>query len=266
MANGIVTTANFAGAMSASIMSATVLSTLLGGWRNVLIFYGLPPVALSFLWLLSYRDPREAESHEIYPNTVSFHQALSHVIRIRGVWMIGVLQFGVFGAYNGVVGYLPLYLRGIGWSPPIADSAMMTLIGAMGACALPISLLSDRLGSRKKILFIVVLGLAVSLCLLPWVKGLGLWILLIVMGIMIGGMVPMSLAMIMELKGIGGTYVGTALGICASFSMAGAVMSPPLGNSLAHLHAGFPFIFWGAMAGIVTVALLLMRDSAVEGP
>ena len=144
----------------------------------------------------------------------------------------------------------------------MADSAMMTLIGAMGACAIPIAHLSDRLGSRKMILFIVVIGLALSLCLLPLAKGCGLWILIIFTGIMIGGMVPMAMAMIMELKGIGGTYVGTALGIAASFSMAGAVISPPLGNSIAHLHAGLPFVFWGVMAGGVTVALLFMRDSA----
>lgn len=262
--NGIITTVNCSGGMFASITSATLFSPLLGGWRNVLILYGLPPIVLSFLWLLSYREPREKISPDIHQNRTSFQQALSHVVRIRGVWIIGVLQFGAFGAYTGVLGYLPLYLRGIGWNPLLADSAVMVLIGAMGACAIPISLLSDRLRSRTNILFILLIGLGASLCLLPWVKGFGIWLLVVVSGLMIGGMVPTTMATIMELKGVGSRYVGTAFGMGASFSMVGAVISPPLGNSIAQFHTGLPFVFWGIMAGGATVALLFMRDSATE--
>ena len=77
---------------------------------------------------------------------------------------------------------------------------------------------------------------------------------------MVGGMMPLSLALIMEIKGVGTDYAGTALGLASSFSMIGAFISPPLGNSFASVHKGLPFFLWGLLAGIVALAFLFIEE------
>jgi hypothetical protein len=60
---------------------------------------------------------------------VPFRQALLQVVRIKEVWIIGLITIAQWGSNTGLIGYLPLYLRGIGWTPTYADSAMILLSG-----------------------------------------------------------------------------------------------------------------------------------------
>jgi MFS family permease len=260
LANGIMICGSSFGGMVAAMLSATVLSPLFGGWRAVLFFYGFPPIAFSVIWLITYRGKGAGGSSRMTDHTVSFSRAFSHVFRIKDAWAAGVLQFGGFGAYVGMLGYLPLYLRGIGWSPAVADSAATVLIGAIGSSSIPISRLSDRIGSRKRVLLPVFLTWAIALCLMPLVGTVTLWILIVLSGLLIGGMSALSMALIMEIKGIDGAYVGTALGLASSLSMLGAFISPPLGNSVAYIHEGLPFVLWGLLAGIVTIAFFFISE------
>jgi hypothetical protein len=48
--------------------------------------------------------------------------------------------------------------------------------------------------------------------------------------------------LIFEIKGIGGTYGGTAIGLASSIGMLGAFFAPPIGNSLEVFGAGTPFL------------------------
>lgn len=261
LANGIVSSINSIGGMAATMMSATLLSPLLGGWRNVLFIYGIPPIAMSLFWFFTYRDSSVRGSEKVAEDSVPFRKALSHVLCIKAVWGMGIVQFGSYGAYIAVLGYLPIYLRGLGWNHAIADSATTILILGISLSSIPISLLSDKMESRRKILLPVLLILCMALCLVPLAKGPGIWVLIAVSGLMVGGMIPLSFAITMEIKGIGGTYTGTALGITASMSMLGCFISPPLGNSFAHFHPGLPFVIWGALLGIVLMGFLLQKES-----
>jgi MFS family permease len=264
LASGIISTAGSLGGMTASLLSAMVFSPLLGGWRLVLIFFGLPPILLSLMWLTTYGKHREVESFGITESSVSFRKAFSHVIRIKDVWIIGFFGFGGFGALMGVVGYLPLYLRGLGWNPVVADSAMTVLIGSIGLSSIPVSLLSDRLGSRKGVLLPMLLALALSLCLLPLGKGLWVWILILLTGLTYGGLNPLFWALVIETKGVGSTYAGTAFGISVTLGMIGSSISPPLGNSLAYFHLGLPFVLWGVLVGIVLIGFFFLGEKKRE--
>ena len=264
LASGISATAGSLGGMAASLTSALVFLPLLGGWRSVLIFFGLPPILLSFMWLTTYGRHSEVESNKVIEDFVPFRHAFSHVIRIKDVWIIGFFGFGGFGALSGVVGYLPLYLRELGWDPVFADSAMTLLIGSIGLTAIPVSLLSDRLRSRKEILPPVLLSLALSLCLLPLAKGPWVWILIMLTGLTYGGLNPLFMALVIETKGVGSTYAGTAFGISVSLSMIGSFISPPLGNSMAHFNLGMPFVFWGVLCGVVLIGFFFFGEKEKE--
>ena len=56
IANGAVATGMGLGFTVGSLISATILSPLLGGWQNVLFLYGGISVIASFLWLFTVRE------------------------------------------------------------------------------------------------------------------------------------------------------------------------------------------------------------------
>ena len=61
---------------------------------------------------------------------------------------VGIV-WGVGGCIQGLLGYLPLYLRTLGWEALRADGALSAFHTSSMIFVLPIALWSDRLGSRK---------------------------------------------------------------------------------------------------------------------
>jgi len=68
------------------------------------------------------------------------------------------------------------------------------------------------------------------------------------------------MSMVIEVKGVGGTYAGTAVGLVLAVSRLGNFIAPPLGNSLASLYPGLPFVFWGALALIAPLSLSFVKE------
>jgi len=259
LANGMLNVAWSIGAMAATMFSATLLSPLLGGWRNVMFFYGVPAVALGLLWLFTGREPDKTENPEQLATKLPFRQALSHVIRIKEVWIIGIVTLTSWGASMGFIGYLPLYLRNIGWTPTAADSAITVSSAVMSLGSIPMVLLSDKLKSRKGVLILSVAALAVGLVLLPYVNTFGVWAVLVISNFIRSGAGSLFTVMIFETKGVGSVYGGTAIGLASTISMVGAFLAPPLGNSLADINQGLPFIFWAFLAALGIPMLLLIK-------
>jgi predicted MFS family arabinose efflux permease len=255
MANALLNVAWSVGAMAATMFSATVFSPWLGGWRPVMFLYGAPAMILGFLWLTTVREPDFSQTADIKPASVPFREALSKVARMKEVWIIGLITLANWGAGMGYIGYLPLYLRNIGWTPASADTALTVLNGATSIGVIPMVMLSDKLGSRKAIVSISVASLALSLTLLPLVNTTGVWILLIAGGLLRSGSSALISVMIFEIQGVGSTYGGTATGLANTVSMVGAFLGPPLGNSFADTNPGYPFFFW---AGITAASMPLL--------
>jgi MFS family permease len=252
--NALIIVAWSVGAMTATMFSATVFSTLLGGWRNVLFLYGLPPIIIGLLWLTTGREPNERELPSTIISEVPFRQALLQVIRIKEVWMIGLITLAQWGSNTGLIGYLPLYLRGIGWTPTHADSAMTLLSGVGCVGVILLVFLSDRLGTRKGILVSSILGL------LPIVQGSAVWVLLVIGGFLRSGGTALFYILILEIKGVGRTYGGTALGLVNAMGMFGAFFAPPIGNSLADIHLGFPLIFWALLSASALPGFFFIKE------
>jgi NNP family nitrate/nitrite transporter-like MFS transporter len=259
LANGLLNVAWSIGAMTATMFSATVFSPLLGGWRSVMFLYGVPSALLGLLWLFTAREPDRSELPDTIANRVPFRQAMSHVARMKDVWVIGIIMFTNWGASMGLVGYLPIYLRNIGWTPVSADTAMTLLSGVTSIGVIPMVLLSDRLGTRKGVIFISVASLAASLALLPYVNSLGVWIILVLGGFLRSGSSPLFNVVIFEMEGVGSTYGGTATGLASTIAMLGAFVAPPLGNSLEAINPGLPFVLWAGLAALGLPLLYLVK-------
>ena len=263
LANALINVAWSIGAMGATMFSATVFSPHLGGWRNIMFLYGVPAVALGFLWLFTGREPDKTENPELVTTKIPFRQAISHVVRIKEVWIIGLVTLANWGANMGFVGYLPLYLRNIGWTPASADSAITIMSAVMSIGSIPMVLLSDKLRSRKGVLILSMSSLAVGLALLPYANSASVWVILVITSFLRSGAGSLFNVMIFETKGVGSTYGGTAIGLASTVSMIGAFLAPPLGNTLVDIDKGLPFVFWSCLA-VIGIPLLLLIKSKTD--
>jgi nitrate/nitrite transporter NarK len=118
-------------------------------------------------------------------------------------------------------------------------------------------MLSDRIGLRKAVIYPVLFMLIVGVGLLSITRGVLVWPLVIVLiGLANEGFVAVLITMMMETKGVGAAYTGTALGLNGTIGGLSGFFAPPIGNRLAEINASFAFIFWASLAAI---GMLLFR-------
>ena len=264
LANGVVAMGMALGFMVSSMISATLMSPLLSGWRNVLFFYGAITIGISIPWYLSRPAPNAVQGPAGETSPESLRQTVSHVGRIRDVWLLGIAILGIGSCVQGTLGYLPLYLRGLGWSEAAADGALATFHAASLICVIPIALWSDRLGSRKPVLMATALIIVTGVGLLSFVGGMMVWVAVGMAGLVRDGFMGVFTTAILEVEGVGATYAGTATGLVMVFSGLGRLVAPPLGNSLASITPGLPFAFWAALAALGCLGLLLVKGRAED--
>jgi MFS family permease len=127
-------------------------------------------------------------------------------------------------------------------------------------------LLSDRLGARKLVLFSSILIMSLSLALLPIADGLGVWALLIISSFLRSGGSALANILIFEIKGVGSTYGGTAIGLTNTMGMFGAFLAPPLGNSFADLNLGLPILFWAILSALALPGFFFIKERRESSP
>ena len=256
MANAVISGGMALGFMIGAMISATALSPWLGGWRGVLFFYGGISVLLGLPWFLAPLSASERKRLDDHSASPSLRRTLAHVIRLRDVWILGIGLLGVGGGIQGLLGYLPLYLREIGWSAAQADAALSSFHGISLIAVIPLAWLSDRLGARKRFLVGAALITASGLGLLSIAEGFAIWVGVLLAGSVRDAYMAVFMTTATEAKGVGAIYAGTALGLAMTLSRVGGLIAPPLGNSLAAYSPQLPFVLWGLMAllGLVVLA------------
>lgn len=246
LANGLSSMGMAFGFLTGSILSATLLSPLLGGWRQVLILYGGLGAFLSIPWILVPPPPQRQSA--VDERDIPIRQAITHVAGLKNIWLLGMTLFGVSGCIQGVLGYLPLYLRTIGWDALNADGALSAFHTVSMIFALPITWWSDRLGSRKRLLLIAGSMIIAGVGLLSVANGALIWGAVLMAGLVRDAFMAILLTMVIETEGVGPAYAGTASGLVIAISGVGHFLAPPLGNSFAEYHPGAPFVFWAGLA------------------
>jgi NNP family nitrate/nitrite transporter-like MFS transporter len=265
LANGIISMGMALGFMASSMISATVLSPWLGGWRNVLIFYGILAMTLSIPWYFARSAPPGVElSAGKTTCPQSLRQTMAYVLRIKNLWLLGWAIMGIGGCVQGTLGYLPQYLKDQGWPGATADGALATFHTASMLLVIPIALWSDKLGSRKRVLLVAALMIATGVGLLSVVDGVLVWFAVILAGMVRDGFMAIFMTMVVETEGVGAAYAGTATGLIMAFSGSGNLLAPPLGNSLARITPGLPFGFWMVLALAGLVGLYMTKDRGTE--
>ncbi len=255
-ANSILSMGMGLGSLLGALLSATVVSPWLGGWRQVMFFYGVLAALFCIPWAYARPAPESDEGKPGRPAAIPMWQALTHIAKLKNIWLLGITLLGISGCMQGLSGYLSLYLKNLGWPAVQADGAL-SLISATGLIfILPIGWLSDRLSERKKMLFVVLPLMAVGTGLLSVASGWLVWAAIILTGMVNTGATALLLALVIETEGVGPLYAGTAVGFVMFFFQLGNFLSPPMGNQLADVAPGLPFLFW---AGLVVIGILSLN-------
>jgi MFS family permease len=244
------------------LLSASVFSPLLGGWENVLFMYGGLSIIMGILWFFNIKD---IDIRIEIKTRLNPGKALLKVLRLKIVWLTGIIGFAYIGCVNGMSGLLPLYLRENGWNPLKADSvlAFYNACGIFGVISLTI--LSDRIGKRKIILALSLLTACIGVGLLSVIQNPYVWVCVGVMGIFAFAVPAMLNTIFLESKQIPPELVATALSISIAISILGFVISPPVGNSLAIFNLSYPFLFWSALAVVGLIILKFLKETGSRG-
>ncbi len=261
LANGLIAMGMALGFLLGSLLSATIFSPLLGGWRNVLIVYGVAGAFLSIPWFFTHTLPSDSRAAS---QNISMRAAVLHVLRLKNIWLLGFTLFGVGGCIQGVLGYLPIYLRDIGWEAIRADGSVSAFHTISMLFVLPVAIWSDRLGARKRLLLIAALMMTLGTGLLSIASGVWIWLAVLLAGSVRDAFMAIFMTMVIETDGVGPAYAGTATGFTMAISGLGNFIAPPLGNSLAVLSPSAPFILWAGLTILGMVCLSIVKKESVN--
>jgi MFS family permease len=262
MANGVGAMGMGLGLMLGPAISATILSPFLGGWRNVMFFYGALSTGVAVFWFFAGKQPATEDARSTPVQRTPVGKALPVMLRNKTIWLIGFMLLFRSAGITGMTGYLPLYLvRNQGWSEGSAGSTLAVFYAVSTAAVIALSTLSDRIGSRKAILVPGLVIMTASLALLPVVPASGVWLLMIVSGLFMDSFMSITVTTLIETEGIGIDHAGLALGIVFTIAPLGGAIAAPVGNSLAPLGAGVPFFFWAALSVVALVAIFFIRET-----
>ena len=258
-ASGVMSAGFATGLMLGSRLSATVLSPLLGGWRPVMVLLGGCAIGLAIIWAIVH--PPTVRRRKAQIDIRQIVRNLRYVARFRELWVIALAVFGVLGLMRGLVGYVPTYLREIGWGALEADSAITAFFFCSLIGVVPISHLSDRLGNRR-----IVMAFGTSMMtigtFLMFLVGDHFWGVMLAMalaGFTFDSFMALKGASMTEIDGLEIAFVGSALGFGGVLQNLGSTITPPLGNALTTLDLNTPFLLWAASGLFATVMLLSYR-------
>lgn len=256
-ANGVVSAGMALGFMLGALLSATVLSPLLGGWRGVMYFYSGIAIVVGGFWVFTRDSPNGRG-----PSTsgVRLREGLGQVVKLKNVWLLALGLIGVGGCVQATLGYLPLYLRGIGWTAPAADATLSLFHATSLVFAIPFAMLSDRVGYRRRMLMIAALMIAAGVGSLAFVSGPLIWGSVMLAGMVRDGFMAILITTIVEVRGVGPRVAGTATGFVVALSSLARTLAPPAGNSLAALDPSAPFLFWAGLALVGFFGFWLIKD------
>ncbi len=245
MASGVIS-AGFAGGLTLGpLLSTSVILPALGGWRQVVIFYGVIAIAFAIVWLIVHPSQKR-DTNDSTPQS-SLLQNVRYVLKLRNVLILGLGSLGISACFAGFTGYLPTYLKTVGWADLDADRALSAFFLMSLLAVVPLSILSDRWHLRRRFLIFASFILATGIGSLGLVDPSLVVIIIAATGIVFDSFMAISNATVLEVEGVGFVYAGTALGISTMIRNSGGFFSPPLGNSLAVYGPSVPFLFWGLM-------------------
>ncbi|MGI6032729.1 MAG: MFS transporter [Coriobacteriales bacterium] len=165
----------------------TIIAENTGSYVNVWWFFFAFDIAVLILFLAVYREPSDPyidEAEKKGEVKFSYKELFSNKV----VWILGTLFFLEEGAFIASQGFMTSYVTSHLNAPLIVGSALVSAGAIWGACFAPIAgAISDKIGSRRKILiFCMVCAVLFGLGVFT-VTNLWLYVIVIVLNGFVGG-------------------------------------------------------------------------------
>jgi len=262
-ANGIWNAGFGIGALLASGLTQGFVLPLMGGWRNVLLFYALTSFIGLFLWLGLARDapvdPSEAGS-----KPAGSRGSLQSLVRNKNFWLL-FIAFGVMtGAQNGSVSWIPTILLSRGLTVGGLIGVLLWLGAIIGTVLLPS--LSDLLGRRRPVILAMSLVLGASVYYLgssawPWMA-----LPAFLVGFNSSPMYPFALTLVGEIRDVPRNTIARAVGFMMAATGLGSVILPSMGGLLRDLTGSFGVVMvsYSAVALVAIPAVLLLVETSAR--
>ena len=177
-----------------------VLAPLLaaqGGWQRVWWFGFIYALMVGLLFLLFVKSPPQGAAEGGGPSaaerTTTAGRDLKHVLQKRDLWLIS-LVFCCFNiAFIGFLTWAPTYLNRLHGVPLSRAAFLVSFVPMLNIFSCPFGgWFSDRIGSRKLIIVVPMIVMALLWPLFPTVGELGFLVLAIIVG-WISGFTPTGL-------------------------------------------------------------------------
>lgn len=206
--------------MSVALASSAMFPNI----KSAFVTAGLAMLVIGILWVLFIKaKPEGAPDLPVMPVS----KYIGVTAKSRNVWLVGIALMFFMGANMTFSGFLPNALNGARGIDPVTAGVMAsvvtfgTILGSLVGPAV-----SDRIGLIKPFLAPVAILGAVIMYLSWAMTGTMTWILLAILGILLGMSPPLLMAFPMLLPEIGPVYAGTAGGIMATLQLIGAFFIP----------------------------------------
>lgn len=262
LAQGLLAAGSGLGLTVGSLISATVLSPLLGGWRHVFFLLGGIAVLVSIIWHFRLKEPDYIKPMNS-GNNISLRYAFAHLLSLKSLWFITLSVLAYQCCITGMQGFLPYYLENKGWSVVAASGSLAAYMSAVTIGVIPLSLISDKIGSRKIPILAAFLSAVIGVGLLSIVHNGLLWVIVILIGLFTSTSGALFTTMCIENKEVGSSYSATAVGLMLAIGGIGKAFSPPLGNSLANISTtiAWPFILWAALGAVGIIIFIFIKET-----
>ena len=265
LAMGIYMSGVSLGNVTALALTNSVMMPLFGGaWRSVLIAYAVFVLAITAIWLAIASHPasRTVERHAAAEPKRSQREVFGGLLRLRGVQIVLAMAVGIFGVNHALNQWLPEILRAGGMAPEAAGywSSLPTAVGILGALVIP-----RFAGPRRRytILSLLFLCAGAATLLIHSSNQTVLGAALICQGIARSSMMPVTMLMLMDARGVDLRNVGAAGGLFFSTAEIGGVLGPVMLGAVSDATGGFTgglFLLTGICAVLLALLWLLKRE------
>lgn len=194
--------------------------------QTALLVAAAGEVVILILWFLLMDGDRGSTETESGQQKISLTDSIGAVLKCRYIWVLGLCMMCILGCNTAMGSFVPMALQSRGASEAAAGLVVtgMMVGNLIGTFTGPRLIVASK-NKRTVIMFLGILSAvtAASSWMLPtFAAFLGL----MACGFGMGSLLPVFMAMPMQLKEIGPAYAGTAGGVTSTLELLGAVIIP----------------------------------------
>jgi len=209
-----------------ALMVGAHLSSLLGGWDNVMWLMGVLSFAGTAVWFLMARERPYPVAAKTEPERLSTIEGMKKVMRWRDLWLIAIIELLVGGAAISNVGLLPETLEARGLTSSMAGMYTSISTWTIALFAFAGAYFSDRVGLRKIFMWPFLLASSGCITFFGVFLGAPVIITIVIYSATLGPALPLFRALVIETDQIDSSLTGTAVGIIYTINRIGAIVLP----------------------------------------